>query len=152
MRNLFILLMLLTGLAAADQVYIRNKPYKGPTSGAGAQTMVDLKALVTALDLKLEDALAKLALPPETEMVNLKETAEKLGARVSVNKALGTIDVNLPVTAIAAAPAAPTERREAPQQALPVQYAQQKSPGDAIDLKKELRFGKNTILYFYADW
>lgn len=154
MRNLIILMLLLTGLAVAEQVYVRNKPYKGPTSGAGAKTMVELKSLVAALDMRLEDALAKLELPPETEMVNLKETAEKLGARVSVNKALGTIDVNLPVTTIAAAPAAtPREpRMQAPLQPLPVQFARQKKPGDAIDLKKELRSDRNTILYFYADW
>lgn len=124
-----VLATLLTSAAWAEQIYIRNKPFKGEVRGAGAATTVELKALVAALGLTLTElqgnyvvtAAGNTATLPESSsgtgnlyydgqaigtvdagMVPLIPTAQALGAVARINKEMGSIDVNLPVKQISA--------------------------------------------------
>ena len=120
---------------AANEIYIRNKPFKGAVSSAGGQTWVELTAFAKALGANLaqndqggyaisltelgSDATANAkpsivivdGTPIEakndngTVSVPLEFTAKLLGAKVTVNKELGTTDVNIPTTAVASSAA-----------------------------------------------
>ncbi len=130
-----VLTAVLTSAAWCEQVYIRNKPYKGAVSGAGASTRVELQPLVTALGLKATEVQGNWVVTAEGETASLPEgatgagqiyfqgkpigavengtvalipTAQGLGAVAKVNKDMGSIDVNLPVKQIADTP--PTAR------------------------------------------
>lgn len=129
-----LLAVLLTSAAWAEQVYIRNKPFKGTVAGTGQQTTVDLQSLVTALGYQLNEVEGNLVVtsPDETAalpegatgtgqiyfqgkalgaadqggdtMVPLIPTAQALGAIARINKDMGSIDVNLPVGQRTASP------------------------------------------------
>ncbi len=127
-------LVLVTGPAWGEQVYIRNKPFKGAVSGKGPATAVELQALVAALGLQLTEVQGNWvvtaegeapALPPDAggtgqvyfqnkpittadqggaTLVPLIPTAQALGAVAKHNKDMGSIDVNLPVKAVSGSP------------------------------------------------
>lgn len=114
----------LTALAV-DQLYVKNKPFKGAVSTAGGQVWVELPAFAKALGANLVSndqgghALSMSPLstdaakdvPANTVMVGplaietrsdggtvvvpLETTAQALNAKVIANKAMGTVDVNL---------------------------------------------------------
>lgn len=118
---------LLGAQAWSDQLYIRNRPFKGYVSGVSQRVdriQIDLKQLCQAVELDLtelegswyitakgeaptarEGATAgsvyfgekTLTVVPEGDhqMVNLKEFGDLVGARLSHNKALSTVDFNL---------------------------------------------------------
>jgi hypothetical protein len=50
-----VLAVVLTGQALCEQVYVRNKPFKGAVAGAGPSTTVDLATLVGALGFTLTE-------------------------------------------------------------------------------------------------
>lgn len=133
------LVALLTSAAWCEQVYIRNKPFKGAVAGKGAQTTVDLASLVQALGMTLTEVNGNwvvttggeaAALPDGatgtqqlyfqgksiatlTEggatMVAIIPTAQALGAVAKHNKDMGSIDVNLPVAQVANAASGPSQ-------------------------------------------
>lgn len=132
MRN-FILTTLLCGQlllnAHGDQLYIRNRPFKGEMVRQSGKTWVEIKALSEALGLKLEgDAQQGYQIAAEGEasppgegkavlhgtevptvsgssglLISLEDACPLLGARLVANKAMGTLDVSL-------APAATTSK------------------------------------------
>jgi hypothetical protein len=124
MRN-FLLTALFCGQlllsAHADQLYVRNRPFKGEVVRQSGKTWVEIKALSEALGLKLDGdpqqgyqlAAEGEASPPGegkavlhgTEvptttgstglLVALEDACPLLGARLVANKAMGTLDVSL---------------------------------------------------------
>lgn len=125
-RRLCILLLILSlPSLAAVELYVRNRPFSGAVTGSGNDLWVELVPFAKAMQAELVQndsggyALGKLA--PDTlaavpagrvaigdgtvelrqrdglSLVPLQEAAGLLGARVSHNKDLGTIDVNLAV-------------------------------------------------------
>lgn len=117
-----LLLLFLAQAAEAQQLYIRNKPFKGATVGKGDSMLVELEPLAVALGLAVsplgegwavavaDEALAAEATTPAgtvlvngqsvpvqdqggTHLVNLREFCRAAGARVVPNPALGTVDV-----------------------------------------------------------
>lgn len=169
----------------AEQIYVRNKPYKGPSSGRGVQTYVGLPQLAQLLGARVvaekggfvvtrsqdqlpgQDKSAPGVVVVEgkvvssrTEgnqvMVSLKEAAEALGARVTVNAQLGTIDVSMPVAKIEAAPPSPSggsasASPEAPSPLAPI-YLNKKNPGSKVNIEANLVSGRVNIVEFGADW
>ncbi|MCA9791551.1 MAG: hypothetical protein KC910_07135, partial [Candidatus Eremiobacteraeota bacterium] len=113
------------GPAQADDLFIRNRPFKGAVSGSGAQMMVELAPLAEALGVQAravgsgwlvtrdanDQTGQELASQGQVVvegtsvtsnpgadgavMVNLAEVARVLGAKVTPNKELGTVDVYL---------------------------------------------------------
>lgn len=135
-----LLLGLCWGIASADQLYIYNKPYKGQTSGSGAQIQAQLKPLVEAMGLQLSELSGNYVItaPGETAalpegssgighiyfegkpvgdatsadaMVSVKTLAEATGSAVRPNKAMHLVDVNHGVARIVEAPDAPKRPR-----------------------------------------
>jgi hypothetical protein len=115
MKHLLLILALTAGLAA-EPIYVRNRPFKGPASGSGAAMVVGLKEMAAALELKLVEKNGGYLIdteegePKEGEVlvngkslsstpgetgptVNLKEFAEAAGLVYRPNKAMGTIDI-----------------------------------------------------------
>ncbi|MGE0493609.1 MAG: hypothetical protein AB7S38_30650 [Vulcanimicrobiota bacterium] len=117
-------LCLLGGAAQAEELFIRNRPFQGAVSGSGAQMMVELAPLAQALgvharaveggwlvtrqpddqngrELISEGVVVVEGKPVSSTsgagpvMVNLAEVARQLGAKVTPNKELGTVDVYL---------------------------------------------------------
>ena len=124
MRNLILTALFCTQLlliANADQLYIRNRPFKGEVARQSGKTWVEIKALSEALGLKLEGDPQQgyqLAAEGETSppgegkavihgtevptttgssglLVALEDACPLLGARLVPNKAMGTLDVSL---------------------------------------------------------
>ncbi|MBI3925109.1 MAG: hypothetical protein HY319_06180, partial [Armatimonadetes bacterium] len=167
------LVALIAVSAAAEDLYVRNRPFKGAVSGTGAQMVVDVEALARALDARvhtnaggglyisfdskkppqlsevpagmvwIEGQEVQVAAGPGGEkMVSLKAASELLGARVTPNKELGTVDVNKAV-----------EKTGGSGSAGPVEAVQSiNSPGQSVDYNAYLVAGKTNIVYFYADW
>ena len=107
--------------AGADQLYIRNRPFKGEVVRESGKTWVGLTALAEALGLKLTGdpqqgyvlAVDGEASPPGEGKANvhgseiptlpgasgllvaLEDACPLLGARMVANKSLGTVDVSL---------------------------------------------------------
>ena len=111
--------------ATADQLYVRNRAFKGAVVREGKVTWVELKTLATALDAKLATsegggyqlsrtgvepapvAAGKVAIGTELLdtrdvngqiMVPLEDAARLLGLKITPNRALGTVDVSFAVT------------------------------------------------------
>ncbi|MBS2039237.1 hypothetical protein JST97_29910 [bacterium] len=123
MRHFILVGILLSQLlvAGAQQLYIRNRPFKGELKRESGKTWVELKALSEALGLKLEGDLqqgyqlapeGEVSLPGEGKvllhaaevptlsgasgpLVALEDACPLLGARMVANKAMGTVDVSL---------------------------------------------------------
>jgi hypothetical protein len=107
--------LLLALSAAAQDVSVRNKPYKGEIRGRGLEMLVRLDEIARALDMPAVQAEAGWTLNgaavPTTEengIVYLKlSDLEAAGAKVTLNKDFNTIDINRPTARIAEAPPAP---------------------------------------------
>lgn len=172
-----LLLALALGATAvrADEVYVGNKPFKGPVTGAGADTYVGVEALATMLGLPVQQTEGVLvvgegAVPAGTAtgsvvvngkvvpckagkdgapMVHLKSAADALGAVMRVNKDMGTVDVTRPAKIAANTP----RMGEAPplKPAGPV-IVNANNPGGPVDMRKVLVGGFFNVVYFHADW
>lgn len=110
----------------ADQIFVRNRPFKGLVEGKGAATTVDLKAMAECLQLKFHEVQGGYVLDrseadpdpslvvagqvlvegkslacqvaPTGVMVNLYELVAAAGGKVVENKSLGTLDIYLTST------------------------------------------------------
>lgn len=124
---IFTLLLLSTQIAVSDELFIRNRAFRGPTSNQGLTSYVGAEAFAEALGLELNFHDGTLYLgTAEAEggfagqrvrlvrangssvpfllldgkiMVALLATAEALGARVDINRDLGTTDIFAPEVA-----------------------------------------------------
>lgn len=118
--------------AAADQIYVRNRPFKGAVVREGKVTWVELQTLATVLEAKLVPAegggfqlsreaveaapvaAGKVAVGDKLleardvngqAMIALEEVSPLLGLKIIQNRSLGTVDVNFaPAAQTAGAP------------------------------------------------
>ncbi len=94
-------LLLVASLSAAawGDVFVKNRPFKGQTSGKGAAVMVEAAPMLKALGVegyKIEPThlqVGEKSVPLEAGMVQLKALTDALGAKMVVNSSMGTIDV-----------------------------------------------------------
>lgn len=147
-----------------DDIYVKNRLYKGPSSGSGSAIKVGVKSIFKALkvsDYKVEgntvtvgDKSATADAGDAEPMILLSDLKMLVGAKVIVNKELGTIDVykDGSKAAAVAAPVSTSRKTAAPAKQASVVKAQQAQPGDKVALEDSMVFGKQNIVYFYADW
>ncbi|MEW6284257.1 MAG: hypothetical protein AB1758_36925, partial [Candidatus Eremiobacterota bacterium] len=122
-RTLFISILLLAvgAEAAADQLFVRNKPFKGVVVGNGDQMYVELEALTRAVDMQIVvfNGASVIGTPPDQVepgtvvvnkevvpsrpgpqagqvLVSLKDFARVTRCKLNVNPALKTVDLYLP--------------------------------------------------------
>lgn len=128
----------------ADQLYIRNRPFKGSVKNSEGKLWVELKSISEAFQVSLVDngsggyAISSNPLAPEelaalpanklqfegqslelqdlngVPHVSLENFAKIMNAKVIVNKQLKTVDVSVATTAQAAAPNAVAGAQSAP--------------------------------------
>jgi protein disulfide-isomerase len=85
--------------AAWADVFVKNKPFKGATSGSAGAVMVEAEPMLKALGVegyKLEGnqlTIGEKTLLLEGGLVSLKELSEAAGAKMVVNASMGTVDV-----------------------------------------------------------
>lgn len=114
----FLLAALCFAPLAAEELWVRNRPFKGEVQGAGAAMTADLKELAKALELTLSEAgegwvageaqgqpesgyvLVKATSIPVSQgakgpMVQVKAFVEAAGGTLKRNADLGTVDVYL---------------------------------------------------------
>ena len=162
-------------VARAEEVYVGNRPFQGPVSGAGLETWVGAAELAKAMGLELKDsggvwiagdAPAPEGTPPGSvvfagklvqsrveasgrPMVHLKSAADALGAVVRLNKALGTLDVNRPVARTTPVSSGGGVAGTVPSGPL---HLNQGRGGASVDLPGSLVAGVTNVVYFYADF
>lgn len=164
MRNLrFGLLLLLAAVICtsswAEDLYVKNKAFKGHSTGSGSSMMVEVEAMLKALgisdytitddQLVVNDKTLSVQAGAEGPMISLKALTEAIGAKVVHNSGLGTIDVYQGAEKRAAAP---SSTKAAAAELPPVVKAAQSSPGGTVVLEDYMAYGKKNIVYFYADW
>ncbi len=89
--------------ALAEELWVRNQPFKGQVQGSGPSMMVELDPLVKALELDVtvegdSVVFGDFSVPIQrqgdgTGMVNLTEIAGPAGLKIKRNPTLGTVDV-----------------------------------------------------------
>lgn len=96
------MLILLSMPSFADDIFVRNKPYKGTVRGSGVGIEVRVDELAKALGVEAVDKggvweIDGLSVPSRVEegqaFVSLNDL-EEAGFRVSRSAALGTIDIH----------------------------------------------------------
>lgn len=158
------LLALFCTTASAEQLYIRNKPFKGTIKRTDGRLWVDLKTFAEAMGATVEEVEgtttlkmaegaegARLEIQQENGLVfvPLEATARLVGARVIVNKQMGTIDIN-----VASAPqvaVAGSKPASAPVASGPIVRAINKN-GANVDVTTQLVPGRTNIVEFGAEW
>lgn len=106
-----VICLLLANAAFAQDLFVRNKPYKGEKKGRAPEIVVRLDEVAKALDMPAAKAetgwtLNGVSVPTTEEggTVYIKLSDLTLaGAQVTHNKDFNTIDVNRPVASGAAA-------------------------------------------------
>lgn len=163
-------------MVSADQLYVRNRPYKGVVKKTEGRIWVDLQTFAQALEAKVTrspeggtsvslEAAGEASVPAGqlrvegqevacqlqddgTLLVPLEETARLLGAKVIVNKSMGTIDVSMAKARVAGEPKAAATPEAA---SGPINRVINK-PGQPVDISLNLVPGRINIVEFYADW
>lgn len=109
----FLLALTLSVTLCAQELSVRNKPYKGEIRGRGLQATVRLDEIAKALDLPTQQSeagwlLGGQAIPTTDDggatYVQLGDLA-KAGLKVTFNKELNTIDVHRSVAKAGEGPA-----------------------------------------------
>lgn len=101
--TLFLLLLLLTGLASGQELYVSNRPFKGEVVKAGSGLQVELEPLLKALKLNLNVEGGQLRVGDKVvpvvqsvsgkTMVSLAEFSAAANLTVRKNADFGHIDV-----------------------------------------------------------
>jgi len=99
-----LVLLAFTGQALAEDVYVKNKPFKGTTLGTGMSTELSLEALAKALDMTVREnngrwILGTHSLPGrdyEGEILVPLSALKNEGFVVMLSPELGTIDITAP--------------------------------------------------------
>lgn len=156
------LLALLCSSASADQLYIRNRPFKGVVKKADGRLWVDLKTFAAALGATVEEGESgtTIKMPDAAEaskvetmqengtvMVPLEGTAKLVGARVVANKQMGTIDVSLAPAVMKPA----GDAAAAPVVSGPIIRDINKAGSD-VEVTSMLVPGRTNIVEFGAEW
>lgn len=155
---------LLAAGVSAEDLYVKNKLFKGATSGSGSAITAHAQSLLEAFqvtdyridgqNLIIGDKTLTLAEGTDGPMVGVKAFVDALGGTMVVSKELGTVDVfqNTEKVAEAAPPVARTPSDPPPSAKPPVIKATQSAPGAEVDLASDAVYGKENIVLFYADW
>lgn len=91
--------LFLSSACLADDLYVKNKLFKGKTEGAGQGLRVEAKAMLERLgfsEYSISDGvlvIGETRLRIQESLVPLKQLAEAVGAKVVFNPALNTVDV-----------------------------------------------------------
>lgn len=142
LRSIFFCLMMgaLFGNSVAEEVYVKNKQFKGQTLGQGMSTELTLEELAGGLDLEAVSdngywILGEARVPGRIQdgkvYVNVKDL-KNAGLMVIHSPELGTIDISVPKTKKSSATSTPKPKRQAAQEW-----------GGA---------NKPTLVYFGASW
>lgn len=159
------LLALLCTAGSAEQLYIRNKPFKGTIKRSDGRLWVDLKTFAEAMGATVEEneGATTIRMPEAAEaakvetqqdngvvLIPLEATAKLVGARVIANKQMGTIDVSLaPAAQVASANSPTADAKPAP--AGPIIRNINKN-GSNVDVTTQLVPGRTNIVEFGAEW
>lgn len=165
----------------AEELYVRNRPFKGTVKKSDGRIWVDLKSFSQSLGATLVETpeggvvvtlggaatepvagAGKVVIgneecesqpSPEGPLVPLDTAAKLLGARVSSNKGLGTIDVNIASaksTKVSASTGTTAKAPDSPATG-PIHKNINKG-GSAVEVTDFLIPGRINIVDFYADW
>ena len=161
-------LSLMCASAQAQELYFRNKPFKGPRVGSWEQVMVGLKEAAEAFELPISEEngaylvgeVSETAATPgqvvvngklvssqpgETgPLVNLKELAAAAELSYKPNKDLGGIDVTKPVAKGGKSSTGVFYTEGEPN------YISRDNPGADSDVDGKAIRGKVTIVFLYA--
>ena len=167
---------------SAEQLYIRNRPFKGAVQVNGKALWVELKSFAQAIEANISQsegggyrlsrtplseelppvaagkvAIGELLLDSQdikgTTMISLDESAKPLGLRVSRNPQLGSIDVNVLPPESTNPTATNTTGAPVPMATNgPMPPIKVNQAGAAINLQSSLVAGRINIVDFYADW
>ena len=157
------LLALLCAQGSAEQLYVRNKPFKGTIKRSDGRLWVDLKSFADSMGATVEEVEGNVTIkmPGSSEaskletqqdngsvLVPLEATAKLIGARVISNKQMGTIDVSLaPVAQVASGNSAEAK----PAVAGPIIRNINKN-GSNVEVTTQLVAGRTNIVEFGAEW
>jgi hypothetical protein len=150
---------------SAEQLYVRNRPFKGAVKRSDGRLWVDLKTFAEALGATVEEGEGgtTIKMPDATEafkletmqdngmvMVPLEGTANLIGARVVVNKQMGTIDVSMASAVPKPTAGAPTT--SAPAVATGPIIRNINKSGSNVEVTTQLVPGRTNIVEFGAEW
>jgi hypothetical protein len=154
------------GSVDAEQIYIRNRPYKGTIKRHTGGLWIEVRGLADALGVSLEEdgqggyrvtraQGESLTLTVETldgvAMTPLEESSKALGARFVRNKQMDSIDVSLAPAKTSEAPAAASRPPAEAGPLAPIEL-NKKSPGSTVNIASSLVPGRMNIVEFGADW
>lgn len=159
-------LSLLATPGFGEQIYLRNRPFKGPSAGTGASMTVGLKEVAEAFELPVAEVNGGFSVGSASEpgpgqvwvngtqvsatedaagiQVNLKEFAEAAGLLYKPNREMGSIDVSL------GAPKGSGKQVFAAS-AGSVSHYNQTTPGQPLDVRSLIPSGVTTFLLVYRD-
>lgn len=98
------LLLLLVQSSWADELWVRNRPFKGAVRGSGNDIQVELAVFLKTLELEAEDQgdvviVGGFPIPVDAasgvRLVPLRDMVDAAGLKIHKNAALGTIDVRV---------------------------------------------------------
>lgn len=91
--------LLIGSVCLADDLYVKNKLFKGEVQGAGQSLRVDAKVLLEKLgvsDYSIADGvlvIGEVRIPLQESLAPLQQLADAVGAKVVVSPELNTVDV-----------------------------------------------------------
>lgn len=159
---------LFTASTQAQEVYFRNKPYKGPRTGSWEQLMVGLKETAKIFEIPLVEQNGAFVLGDAGEsgtspgrvvvngivvpsepgesgpLVNLKKLSEAAGLTYKSNKELGGIDITKP-----ASKGGKDNGNVFYSEGVP-NYISKDNPGADPEVDKKAVRGKVTLAFVYA--
>jgi thiol-disulfide isomerase/thioredoxin len=166
--------------ASADQLYVRNRIFKGPVKKSDGRIWVDLKTFAQAMGANLVElpeggtvvtmgdapseqtaAAGKVVIAgeetetqpgPDGLMVPLDVASKLMGARVIPNKAIGTIDVSLGVASSSPKGQVSSTKGATSAAVTGPIHKNINRAGSAVDVTDHLVPGRINIVDFYADW
>lgn len=151
---------LLAAGVSAEDLYVKNKLFKGATTGSGTAIAAHAESLLKALgvtDYRLQGmtlVMGDKSLPliegPDGPMVGVQDLVKAIGGKMVVSKELGTIDVFQSTEKMADSAPAGNSTSAAKKPA--VINATQPFAGANVNLSQDMTYGKVNIVLFQADW
>ena len=164
-----LVLFLLTSTLSAQELYLRNRPFKGAVSGQGEALLVDLQELTSALELAVKESegitlvgdsttegaqsgdvvvegqILKTTAAESGPMVNLKEFSQAAGLNYRFSREMNTVDVSLPVAKGKVGAGAYAATGGAPV------VINGSTPGELVDTEALIQRGKLTMFLWYKN-
>ena len=174
------LVALMLAPVAAQQVYVRNHPFKGGMTRSEGKVWIELKPLAEALGIKVKQAagggyLIRTSGADDEEdlaaghvridgkevetmdengmvLVPLASTVKLLGARAINNKDLGCIDISMARSGSTNGSGSAKAGPTSAKTGPIVLSLNAKSPGSTVDIPSSLIPGRINIVEFGAEW